>query len=109
VDISNRYLQPKGIQITQEIDPNGILRRVGNNTFIHMEDNVVQYYKRVTEDGKGRYTKARPQIFRVGDIIEVQCSVVFIKTRKTSARMNLILCALAMVDCQHTMVSDYIS
>ena len=42
-----------GIQIAQEIDPNGILRRVGNNALIHTEDNVVQYYKRVTEDGKG--------------------------------------------------------
>ncbi len=61
VDISNRYFWPKvkmsdddGIQIAQEIDPNRILCRMGNNMLIHMEDNVVQYYKRVTEDGKGQ-------------------------------------------------------
>ncbi|PBK94316.1 hypothetical protein ARMGADRAFT_927905, partial [Armillaria gallica] len=61
VDISNRYFRPKakmsddnGIQIVQEIDPNGILYMMGNNTLIHTEDNVVQYCKRVTEDRKGQ-------------------------------------------------------
>ncbi|PBK86515.1 hypothetical protein ARMGADRAFT_940433, partial [Armillaria gallica] len=107
VDISNRYFWPKakmsddnGIQIVQEIDPNRILHMMGNNTLIYMEDNVVQYCKRVTEDGKKQYTKVKLQIFRGGDIIEVQCSMVFITTINTLTRMNLVLCALAMVNCQ---------
>ncbi|PBK61405.1 hypothetical protein ARMSODRAFT_1089741 [Armillaria solidipes] len=45
-----------GIQIAQEIDPNGILRRLGYNALIRTEDNMVQYYKRVTEDGKVQRT-----------------------------------------------------
>ncbi|PBK94445.1 hypothetical protein ARMGADRAFT_927746 [Armillaria gallica] len=116
VDVSNRYFRLKvksaedtGIELVQEIDPNSILRGMANNMLIHMDDNVVHYYKATMDNGKNevsRYSKARPQIFRVGNVVEVQFSIAFIKARNTTTRMKLVLRAVAMVDCQHAMNAD---
>ncbi len=45
-------------------------------------------------------------MFRVGDIVEVQSSVVFIKTKNGPARMKTVLRAIALMNCEHTMVRD---
>lgn len=55
--------------------------------------------------GEHRYVKAKPQIFRIRDIMEAQCSIVFIKGKGASVRMKLVLRAIALVNYKHSMVS----
>lgn len=55
----------------------------------------------------GRYIKAKPQMFRVGDLIKAQCSVVFMKSRGTGIRIKVVLCTLALVNCEYSMVSEF--
>jgi hypothetical protein len=58
----NRYFTPKrdapsarAVPFTREIDPHGILTATGGETYIHTEENVVNYYKRTTDtDGEFR-------------------------------------------------------
>ncbi|PBK65102.1 hypothetical protein ARMSODRAFT_978521 [Armillaria solidipes] len=100
VDLTN---DEEGIPISQDVNPAGILAKMAQHRWIHTEDNVVRYYRGTLDDeGKKRYVPAKPQMFRVGDIVEVQCSLVFMKTNEGAVRMKLILRALALVNSNHS-------
>ncbi|PBK89117.1 hypothetical protein ARMGADRAFT_936362, partial [Armillaria gallica] len=53
-----------------------------------------------------RYMVAKPQTFRVGDIVKVQMSMVFVKDRRGLVKMKTILRVIALVNCDITMVSE---
>ncbi|PBK59992.1 hypothetical protein ARMSODRAFT_982661 [Armillaria solidipes] len=86
-----RTSEEEGIPLSQEVDPNSTLGRMAGNMLMHMKDNVVSYFKAIIEEGKKKYIKARPQMFRAGDIVKVQCSMVFFKTKNGVARMKTVL------------------
>ncbi|KAK0235042.1 hypothetical protein EDD85DRAFT_791937 [Armillaria nabsnona] len=73
---------------------------------IHTEENDVKYYRGMFKGSKKRYVGAKPQIFRVGDIVEVQCSIVFMRSKGSSIKMKLILRGVAMVNCDGAMNTD---
>ncbi|SJL08157.1 uncharacterized protein ARMOST_11520 [Armillaria ostoyae] len=106
--LSNRYFctlkdgaHQEEVPFSKDVDPVGILQRLARNDLIHTEENEVQYFKSsVDEDGKRRYQWAQPQLFRVGDIVEVQCSVIIVKGKGTKHRMKLVLRAIALLDCE---------
>ena len=59
IDTSNRYftLRTEGNQdnecaITDDMDPKGYLKKAAGNTYIHTEENNVQYFKSC-EDNAG--------------------------------------------------------
>ncbi|KAK0457360.1 uncharacterized protein EV420DRAFT_1480831 [Desarmillaria tabescens] len=104
VEMSNRYFRTRskteretGIPIRTDVDPKG-------NNLIHMEENVVKYYRGIMDAGKKKYMGAKPHMFRTGDIVEAQCSVVFVRCKGGSVKTKLVLHAIAMVNCEHTMV-----
>ncbi|KAK0478655.1 hypothetical protein EDD18DRAFT_1114086 [Armillaria luteobubalina] len=85
---------------TKDINPLGILQRSGKMDITHTEDNKVQYFKaNIDSKGRRRFQRARPQMFRIGDIIEVQWSVIMFKVKGARHRMKLVLQAIAMLDC----------
>ncbi|KAK0435847.1 hypothetical protein EV421DRAFT_1908344 [Armillaria borealis] len=108
--LSNRYFrtqkeggQHKEVIFSKDVDPVGILQRLAKNDLIHTEENEMQYFKRhVDDEGKRRqairvseereadnpfrYQWARPQLFRVGDIVEVQCSIIIVKGKALVSR-----------------------
>ncbi|PBK59382.1 hypothetical protein ARMSODRAFT_966895 [Armillaria solidipes] len=101
IELSNRYFRPRGKDyrgedhaISEEVDPKGILRRNAGNHLVHTEGNEVLYFRGI---GPYRYVKAKPQIFRIGDIMEAQCSIGFIMSKRGSVRMKLVLRAIALV------------
>ncbi|KAK0224908.1 hypothetical protein EDD85DRAFT_959174 [Armillaria nabsnona] len=110
-NLSNQYFcnakdgtQHEAIEFSKDVDPVGILQRLGKSNVMHMEDNKVQYFKsHVDEEGRRRYQHARPQLFRVGDIVEVQCSVIFVKAKGMKHQMKLVLCLIALLDCEITL------
>ncbi|PBK86486.1 hypothetical protein ARMGADRAFT_1035376 [Armillaria gallica] len=89
-----------------EMSWTGVLARLASTNMIHTEDNIVKYYWGMLDGRKKRYIPAKPQSFRLGDIAEVQCSVVFMKSKGGSVKMKLILRALALVNCEHAMNTD---
>ncbi|PBK91293.1 hypothetical protein ARMGADRAFT_1107200 [Armillaria gallica] len=72
----------------------------------HMLYNIVKYYWGMLDSRKKRYIPMKPQSFRLGDIAEAQCSVVFMKSKGGSIKMKLILRVLALVNCEHVMNVD---
>ncbi|KAK0438271.1 hypothetical protein EV421DRAFT_1906806 [Armillaria borealis] len=103
--ISRKSEQEDGVPLMEDIDPNGVLARLAGVNLIHTEDNVVKYFRGMLDGKKKRYIPARPQVFRLGDIVEAQCLVVFVKSKGGGVKMKLILRALALVNCEHAMVS----
>ncbi|KAK0477100.1 hypothetical protein IW261DRAFT_1421309 [Armillaria novae-zelandiae] len=105
--VSNQYFrttkegsQHEAVAFSKDVDPVRILQRLGKTDMAHTEDNEVQYFKaNIDSEGRRRFQRARPQLFRVGDIVEVQCSIIIFKARGAKHRMKLILRAIAMLDC----------
>ncbi|KAK0457946.1 uncharacterized protein EV420DRAFT_1764467 [Desarmillaria tabescens] len=120
IELSNRYFRlrnstndEEGIPFSNDVDPAGILAKIVQRKWIHTEDNEVRYYRGVMDErGKKRqaffefvsslYVSAKLQIFRVGDIVEAQCSMVFLRTNEGTARMKMILRALALVNSDNS-------
>ncbi|KAK0480580.1 hypothetical protein IW261DRAFT_1592981 [Armillaria novae-zelandiae] len=100
------WTQSSGMQIGRNVDPNGILCKLAGDKLEHTEDNEVKYYQGVAEGEKKRYIETKPQVFRVGDIVEARCSIVFVSCKGGDAKMKLILHALALVNCEHTTDAD---
>ncbi|KAK0432413.1 hypothetical protein EV421DRAFT_1910923 [Armillaria borealis] len=106
--LSNRYFrtqrdgsQHEEVTFSKDVDPVGILQRLARNDLIHTEENEVQYFKsHVDEEGKRRYQRARPQLFRMGDIVEIQCSIIIVKGKGIKHRMKLVLRVIALLDCE---------
>ncbi|KAK0207536.1 hypothetical protein IW262DRAFT_1281958, partial [Armillaria fumosa] len=112
IKFSNQYFTPcsqsieeDSVPFSMDVDPNGMLQRLASMQWIHAEDNKVRYYRGIVHGGKKRYIIAKPQTFRVGDIVEVQTSMVFVKDKRGQVKMKTILRAIAMVNCDITMVS----
>ncbi|PBK91041.1 hypothetical protein ARMGADRAFT_933168, partial [Armillaria gallica] len=123
VEMVNWYFRPQtksenqtSVQLSSDINPKGVLRWMAGDNMVHTEDNIMKYYKKVSKrqysvnnimtKSDQRYAEAKPQMFRTGDIVEVQCSIVFIKGKAGVVKMKLILRALALVNCKHSMVRD---
>ncbi|KAK0477528.1 hypothetical protein IW261DRAFT_1565805 [Armillaria novae-zelandiae] len=109
----NHYFMPcsqtiegDSIPFPIDVDPNGVLQRLAGMQWIHAEDNEVRYYRGVMNGGKKRYIVAKPQTFRVGDIVKVQTSMVFVKDKRGRVKMKTILRAIAMVNCDISMRAD---
>ncbi|KAK0496576.1 hypothetical protein EDD18DRAFT_1105682 [Armillaria luteobubalina] len=105
--LSNRYFcamkegrQHKAVPFNKDVNPVGILQHLGKTDVVHTEDNVVQYFKAQSNDkGKCRFQCARPQLFRIGDVVKVQCSVIVFKAKGTRHQMKLVLRAIALLNC----------
>ncbi|KAK0220720.1 hypothetical protein IW262DRAFT_1272557, partial [Armillaria fumosa] len=114
IELLNRYFQRKtgsstpgaGIQIGRNVDPNGVLCKLARDKLEHTEDNKVRYYQGVADGEKKRYVETKPQVFRVGDIVEARCFIVFMTCKGGDTRMKLILRGLALVNCEHMAVSN---
>ena len=59
IDISNRYFTRRSdmngeapIQFSHAIDPENILTNALSNDFVHIQENVVEYYEAVEKDNK---------------------------------------------------------
>lgn len=59
IDISNRYFTRRSdmngetpIQFSRAIDPDNILTNALSNDFVHIQENVVEYYEAVKKDNK---------------------------------------------------------
>ncbi|KAF8890904.1 hypothetical protein BD779DRAFT_1671044 [Infundibulicybe gibba] len=86
------------------IDPHGYLESMVKHGYVHGEDNVVEYY---TQDvgGGNSFSKAKPQVFRVGDLVDVQVSFVVVELRQQMFKMVPVLHTIALVDGNFTQMA----
>ncbi|TFK58730.1 hypothetical protein BDN72DRAFT_781684, partial [Pluteus cervinus] len=89
----------KPVAFHQDIDPKGFLSRAVGSNIIHTEENQVKYFRREKDEvGDARYHPVEPQIFRIGDIVEIQFGLVVYKMRTDNYILKPMLYSLALID-----------
>ncbi|THU78561.1 hypothetical protein K435DRAFT_845747 [Dendrothele bispora CBS 962.96] len=88
------------VQFQPGVDPDGVLNKMICDTIIHTEDNVVLYMKATKSEDtqKWRYTPLQPQHFSVGDIVEIQLTVMAVRKKHGGYRMMTVLKSVALLD-----------
>ncbi|KAF6759632.1 hypothetical protein DFP72DRAFT_1063976 [Ephemerocybe angulata] len=106
VDLHARHLTERRyvpslphIPFTPDIDPNHALEIARDTMFIRVEDNVVQYSKKIYEDdGSYSYEPLHPEEFKEGDVVEaVGTFVAFPKGKEGQYCMVFCLRGLTML------------
>ncbi|KAF8875738.1 hypothetical protein CPB84DRAFT_1689515 [Gymnopilus junonius] len=81
------------------VDPEGILERLVDDTYIHGPDNHVDYIWRiVTKEGAIQYKQISPSNIRIGDIVELSISFVVFRARDKRYKMMPILKGILLLD-----------
>ncbi|TFK59464.1 hypothetical protein BDN72DRAFT_780707, partial [Pluteus cervinus] len=111
--LSNRHFtrrtegtQMEAIPFPTSVDPKGILANFVTPSLIHTEENEVKYFIRVSDMARNyQYKTTTPQVFRIGDIVEVQFSLVVYKMRADQYILKPMLYSLALLDGKFSDVS----
>ncbi|GLB39707.1 hypothetical protein LshimejAT787_0702170 [Lyophyllum shimeji] len=106
LEASNRYMVQRrdasgsDIPFGELVDPKKILEGMARDSQqVHTDDNEVLYFKRRTgDDGKHVYEKVGPQMFRVGDIVELQVTFVVVPLKGDRYKMMSVLRSIALID-----------
>ncbi|KAK0442061.1 hypothetical protein EV421DRAFT_1904239 [Armillaria borealis] len=109
INISNRYLESRRSHPQEEalfekgVDPKGILAAAcTKKNLIHIKDNKVRFFtSSIDKEGERcicRFDAAEPQIFRPGDIVEVQLSIIAVAMKNSQKKMKLKLRSVALID-----------
>ncbi|TFK62065.1 hypothetical protein BDN72DRAFT_777568, partial [Pluteus cervinus] len=110
---SNRFFTKRSeggqmisIPFSPNVDPKNVLTHMLNPLMIHTEENEVKYFVRQSDLGRNfKYFPTDPQTFRVGDIVEIQCTLVVYKMREENYICKLILYSVALLDSKYGNVS----
>ncbi|KAJ6457540.1 hypothetical protein C8R47DRAFT_1227354 [Mycena vitilis] len=87
------------------VDPTGALDRLKTREMIHASENMVRYFKCVTDaedSDRVKYEDAVPGIFKSGDIVELQVSFVAIQTAHHEVKVTSRLQAVTLLDSSFT-------
>ncbi|KAJ7028867.1 hypothetical protein C8F04DRAFT_1265622 [Mycena alexandri] len=86
------------------LDPLGKLEKLTSKEVFHGPDNVVKYYRRAKDpkNGSNLYDSGFPGSFKIGDIVEMQASIVTIKAANDTMKLTCRLHALTMLDDSFT-------
>ncbi|KAM6490326.1 hypothetical protein JOM56_014303 [Amanita muscaria] len=108
---SNRLLTPKRDMLNMEVleplngvDPHGVLKAViKEGEYLYCDDNEVKYFEcKTDENGKKVFHHVQPQIYRVGDIVEVQVSFTVTPVKEGKRKMRTILRSIALINRKFT-------
>ncbi|KAF9493260.1 hypothetical protein BDN71DRAFT_1591187 [Pleurotus eryngii] len=89
------------VDVNPELDPHGVLSKVDTAKWVHMEDNEVSYYILACSDTEASYKPTMPVVFQIGDIVELQTSMLSIPT-KGKYSIKLILRSIVLLNSHFT-------
>ncbi|TFK58137.1 hypothetical protein BDN72DRAFT_782474, partial [Pluteus cervinus] len=112
--LSNRYFtkrsegqQMQSVPFPVNVDPKKILTRMLTSSLIHTEENDTQYFVRHGDLGRNfKYSSGNPQNFRIGDIVEVQFSLVVYHMRTEHYVLKPMLYSIALLEGKFGNVSE---
>ncbi|KAJ7758613.1 hypothetical protein B0H16DRAFT_1457148 [Mycena metata] len=92
------YPHEQSTSFEQGVDPLGVLERMSTREIFHGPDNVVKYYRKLSDRSDGWF----PGAFKIGDIVELQASLVVVQTANGGIKMTCRLHALTLLDDSYT-------
>ncbi|KAF8871920.1 hypothetical protein BD779DRAFT_1399291, partial [Infundibulicybe gibba] len=92
-----------------DIDPFGTLSSALGAGYYHGEDNIVNYYERTVDNDNSptshRYLPVAPVKMQIGDIVEVQMSLIAVPLRGGQFKMTSVLRGVTLMNGQLTQVA----
>ncbi|RDB23244.1 hypothetical protein Hypma_009685 [Hypsizygus marmoreus] len=115
ISAANRYFtltrfagDEASVPLDEICDPTGMLRALTLDGLSHTEDNEVKYFTCATSPtGSKTYESSVPSAFKVGDIVEIQMSLIGVPIKDGSVKMIPKLRALTMLSSQHTRAANF--
>ncbi|KAF8221474.1 hypothetical protein L208DRAFT_1327778, partial [Tricholoma matsutake] len=113
LNASNRYVTSKKdapqmvhIPFSPAIDPRGFLEQMLKGSYIHGDDNTVEYYQVYkNQDGTRRFQAVGPHTFCIGDIIEIQVSFIVVPLKEQKYKMLVVLHSITLLNKVYSQVS----
>lgn len=121
---TSRHDDPHCIQVpfASAVDPKGILASMQNDNYIHAADNSVLYYMlynkmppqyvnqfwhyfKLTQLSIKRFQATMPTNFRIGDIVEVQTTIIAVPIKDRHFKMIHQLRSIALINSNFSQVS----
>ncbi|THU99877.1 hypothetical protein K435DRAFT_855240 [Dendrothele bispora CBS 962.96] len=91
----------QSIPFQDGVDPDGVLRRMLGNGIVHTEENTVLYMKANKPDLpnlKWRYQDINPANFSIGDIVEIQFTIMAVRQKQGDYKIIFVLKSLTLLD-----------
>ncbi|KAJ7710368.1 hypothetical protein B0H17DRAFT_1123521 [Mycena rosella] len=88
------------------VDPLNALGPFNAQGLIHTEDNIVKYYKLVTDRGEPRYHSATPAEFRVGDLVEIRGTIVAFPSKANEIKTYYHMSSLIRLDTKYSIAAE---
>ncbi|KAF7981386.1 hypothetical protein HWV62_33875 [Athelia sp. TMB] len=119
LEFTNRYFVRQNIEgdmiaveFGRNVDNEGLLTKIAGTEWVHTEENRVRYFNRVKdEEGKLQYLERDPGAFKMGEIVEIQFSMLAFHRRGKDGRgqpqrhsIKLVLRALTLLDDSYVKV-----
>ncbi|TFK66984.1 hypothetical protein BDN72DRAFT_899338 [Pluteus cervinus] len=106
ISLSNRYFTlrseaPSSLSIPfpEEVDPLRLLSKLVTPLMIHTSDNEVAYFERfVNAESEIKHRIVQPQVFRIGDIVDVQFTFVAYRMRTGQHVLKNMLYSVTLVN-----------
>ncbi|KAJ7432324.1 hypothetical protein B0H11DRAFT_1931643 [Mycena galericulata] len=116
MNASNRYMtttqdDPTAMHVPfgPGVDPLGRLQKYVGAEMVHTADNEISYYKKAVDPvtGKSVYDKAFPANFRIGDVVEMQVSVIGFQGKdKNIMKLHCHLRALTLLESKFSKAAE---
>ncbi|THU94611.1 hypothetical protein K435DRAFT_668107, partial [Dendrothele bispora CBS 962.96] len=98
----------QSVSFQQGVDPDNVLRRLLGDGVAHTEENAVLYMKATkSENSNWQYQDISPSDFSVGDIVEIQFTVMAVRQKEGNRKMIIVLKSLTLLDDSFSLVCDF--
>ncbi|THU79414.1 hypothetical protein K435DRAFT_697816, partial [Dendrothele bispora CBS 962.96] len=94
----------QSIPFQKDVDPEGVLQQMLRDGIVHTEENAVLYMKASKSGPNLKYSDISPSSFSIGDIVEIQFTVMSIRQKEGNYKMITVLKSLTVLDDSVSMV-----
>ncbi|KAF8220026.1 hypothetical protein L208DRAFT_1336195, partial [Tricholoma matsutake] len=113
LNTSNRYVTSKKdtpqmvhIPFSPTIDPHSFLEQMLKGSYVHGDNNTVEYYQVYkNQDGTRRFQAVGPHTFHIGDIVETQVSFIAMPLKEQKYKLLVVLHLIALLNKAYSQVS----
>ncbi|RDB19538.1 hypothetical protein Hypma_013366 [Hypsizygus marmoreus] len=86
------------IPFREQVDLRHILQSMAREDYVHMKNNQVLYFKRCIDTTK----KIKPQLFCIGDIVEIQVSFIIVLLKGNQFKLMTVLHLVSSIKAKAT-------
>ncbi|KAF5353590.1 hypothetical protein D9758_013781 [Tetrapyrgos nigripes] len=96
--VGQNALGKQNVPFQDGVDPDQVLQSFLKDGVAHTEENDMLYMKASKPGNKWRYTDVQPSAFTIGDIVEIQFTVIAVRQHNDTYKMIMILKSILLLN-----------